>query len=551
MYASQAAPVMTTAQEEPVCLRAVSVRAKVHDLLSQTRVTQVYENSESGPIETVYTFPLPVDGVLTGVEVKIGDRELLGRAVEKRAAEKEYEERLGQGDSPVMLERLESGLYTLNVGNLLPGERAEITVEFVEVLRVARGEVRYELPTTLGVWYGSPEAMGFEPHQVPEHSLFADNRFSFEMDITGLLAGTGVSSSSHQVQVAAKEDGVRVSLSRDLARMDRDFVLTMEAGSISPHFAVSAPMEEGYVVLAGFTPEHIEAREAVGRSVKIVVDCSGSMAGISMAQAREGVLRILDRLEPQDRFNLILFGSKSRQLFPGQVPAGGEYLDTAVQTARTMDADMGGTEMAAALTRAVSSAGSGELERDILLLTDGDIYDRKKVFRAVAGTGHRVFPIGVGSAPSHALLIGLAQKSGGASMCVAPDEEMGRKMLDHFKRMRFSPVRGATLEFSEGRPESMLPSTMPGIYSGDTVLAWARFQHRPEGTCSLVLPLEDGERRLEARIQDAREWAELLPRLEAQARIESGLLTEPEAVELAVRHNLVSEYTNYLAVVER
>ena len=119
MYASQDAPVMT-AQEEPVCLRAVSVRAKVHDLLSQTRVTQVYENSESGPIETVYTFPLPVDGVLTGVEVKIGERELFGRAVEKRAAEQEYEECLVKGDSPVMLERLESGLYTLNVGNLFP-----------------------------------------------------------------------------------------------------------------------------------------------------------------------------------------------------------------------------------------------------------------------------------------------------------------------------------------------------------------------------------------------------------------------------------------------
>ena len=247
MYASQDAPVMTTAQEEPVCLRAVSVRAKVHDLLSQTRVTQVYENSESGPIETVYTFPFPVDGVLTGVEVKIGERELFGRAVEKRAAEQEYEECLVKGDSPVMLERLESGLYTLNVGNLLPGERAEISVEFVEVLRVARGAVRYELPTTLGVWYGRPEEVGLEPHQVPEHSLFADNRFSFEMDITGLLAGTGISSPSHQVQVAAKEDGVRVSLSRELARMDRDFVLTMEAGSISPHFAVSAPTEEGDV----------------------------------------------------------------------------------------------------------------------------------------------------------------------------------------------------------------------------------------------------------------------------------------------------------------
>jgi predicted metal-dependent peptidase len=46
-------------------------------------------------------------------------------------------------------------------------------------------------------------------------------------------------------------------------------------------------------------------------NLAIVVDCSGSMQGDSIAQARQAVARILDALQPQDRLTMIAFGTTS------------------------------------------------------------------------------------------------------------------------------------------------------------------------------------------------------------------------------------------------
>ena len=48
-----------------------------------------------------------------------------------------------------MLELLEPGLYTMNVGNLLPGERAKITFSYAMLYRWSGDSVRFFLPTTV------------------------------------------------------------------------------------------------------------------------------------------------------------------------------------------------------------------------------------------------------------------------------------------------------------------------------------------------------------------------------------------------------------------
>lgn len=75
----------------------------------------------------MYTFPLPLDAVLLDLDIVIGNRHLKGAVVEKRAAETKYEDAVESGDAAVMLEELEPGMYTMNVGNLLPRENVTIT----------------------------------------------------------------------------------------------------------------------------------------------------------------------------------------------------------------------------------------------------------------------------------------------------------------------------------------------------------------------------------------------------------------------------------------
>ena len=181
---SPQASIMTGVRGERIALSDVSVSATLRDLLGEVTVCQTYRNDEDVNIEAVYTFPLPLDAVLLDLRVEIGGRTLNGIVVEKKAAEEKYEDAVADGDAAVMLEAIEPGLYTMNVGNLLPKETATITFVYAIVYRWVGDTLRVSLPTTIAPRYGaSPHA----PHQTPESSLAVENQFSLQVDVVGSL----------------------------------------------------------------------------------------------------------------------------------------------------------------------------------------------------------------------------------------------------------------------------------------------------------------------------------------------------------------------------
>lgn len=113
MYSEISAPSLKTIDSRNVVLRGADVRVDIRDYLARTRMEYHFVNCEDVNIEAVYTFALPIDGVLTDLGIVIGQRELKGIAVEKREAQERYENAISDGDSPIMLERLDSGLYSL------------------------------------------------------------------------------------------------------------------------------------------------------------------------------------------------------------------------------------------------------------------------------------------------------------------------------------------------------------------------------------------------------------------------------------------------------
>lgn len=546
MYSDTTTPTMTTAQSRSVLLQKADVRVDIRDYLSRTRMAYHFLNAEDTNIEAVYTFPLPIDGVLTDLHVQIGERELHGVAVEKRQAQEDYEQAVSEGDTPVMLERLDSGLYSLNVGNILPGERAAVTIEFLEVLSPKGDEVRYELPTTLAPLYGDPAKRGLAPHQYPAHSLLADNRFTLEVDIRGCLAGADIQTPAHATRLEREGGHVRLTLSEPAESMDRDFIMTLRSEALPQAFAVSAPDKDGYVVLAGFTPRFAAASPV--RSVKIVVDCSGSMSGTSILQARQALLRALDRLRPEDHFNIVHFGSSSTMLFRKQEPADETHLQAAMAMARTMEADMGGTEMAGALDKALSSASPAGMPEDIMLITDGQVWDIASVADRLARRKHRVFCIGVGSAVERGILTTLAKKTAGEAIFVNVREDMGKKVFEHFKRMTLTPAGKPAFDFAGARPQAVAPKNLPPVFDGDMVLTCAWFDTTPlEASFRLETP--EGPMTWHAPVQAAADYTDTLPRFAASMKLQD--LPDDQATALAVEYNLVSPYTNFLVVMER
>ena len=87
------------------------------------------------------------------------------------------------------------------------------------------------------------------------------------------------------------------------------------------------------------------------------------------------------------------------------------------------EADLGGTELHAALLQVFGPQSKGTTARaDVLLITDGEVWDIEPTVKAARESGHRLFVVGVSNSPAESLLRELAEQSGGACELVTPNE---------------------------------------------------------------------------------------------------------------------------------
>ncbi|MFM8680659.1 MAG: VIT and vWA domain-containing protein [Alphaproteobacteria bacterium] len=539
-------------ERPPVALAGLRVDARIDGAMSEVRIEQSYRNAEDKPIEAVYTFPLPSGAVLLDIGVEVGDRRLRGSIQRVAQARDAYEKAIEDGDGAYMLEQAEPGLFTLNAGNLRPGETARVSFAYAILNRWSGDRLRFLLPTTVAPRYGD---WRIAPHAIPEADLHAENRFSLRVSLGQDLREARISCPSHRLE-ARDDGGARdLVLAGETAAMDRDFVLEIRHAQPRPGFALLGHGPEGVVALASFQPFMPGLERRVAVDAVAVIDCSGSMAGSSIDQARKALRSVVDRLEEHDRLGVICFGSSTRPMPGGRKVGDARGVAALRGFVDAIDADLGGTEIEAALQEAIAMARGGARPADIFLVTDGEVAGWEVVVKAAKAAGVRIFVVGVGHAASEAFLATLAEKTGGACELVTPDEAMAERVARHFERMRAPRATDVAIAWPAGATH-LAPASPAAIFAGDTVHAHARLADTAApGQVALEFATEDGVRHRQ-RVELSGPVAEgtdgrpsTVARLAAAARLAS--LPEEEATELALSHQLLSAHTAWVVVDER
>lgn len=555
------AAVMNEQQAGQSVLQSVAVSATLRNLLSEVSVTQVYVNREEQNIEAVYTIPLPMDAVLLELTVKLGDETLTGVVKGRAAATRDYEKAVTNGDAAVLLEHAGDGLYTVNVGNLLPGETAEVMFRYAQLHQWQGDVLRFYLQTTVAPRYGDPFAAGLQHHQVPGVSIAADNRFSFSLQVSGELAGSAFASPSHKLVSVSTGDTLTLRLKEETADMDRDLVINFarpEMSQASRQVLLGKDGERS-VALASFNLRGVsESHSELPACFKIVVDCSGSMTGDSIEQARKAIAGILDRLQPGDYFNITRFGSTHRMLFKSAKKASNKQIDKARQWLEMLDADMGGTEIEEALRATVRAGGIEGLANNILLITDGEVYAHDHIIDSFAGRMHRIFTIGVGSAVSENFVRQLAMATGGASELVSPRENMATRIVNQFERMRQPAVKNLQLRWPAHATETS-DLDAGAVFLNDTLHVFGWFDEglldkRGAGEVKLSFSLGDEAvtqtMQMPASVDIQEGERDELARLAIAQKIKT-FDDERQAAELAEQYQLVTEYSSCVLVKQR
>ena len=100
---------------------------------------------------------------------------------------------------------------------------------------------------------------------------------------------------------------------------------------------------------------------------------------------------------------------------------------------------MGGTEMAEAIQAALAIRVPSDAQRDLLLITDAEVWASDELVDLVAQSKYRMFVVAVGAAPNEALARQLAERTGGACEFVSPNEDAEAAIVRMFQRMREAP----------------------------------------------------------------------------------------------------------------
>jgi Ca-activated chloride channel family protein len=154
---------------------------------------------------------------------------------------------------------------------------------------------------------------------------------------------------------------------------------------------------------------------------------------------------------------------------------------------------------------------------------------------------------------SEAFVQTLADLTGGACELVSPREDMAEKVVRHFKRIYFPNAENVTINWP-CKPAKMLPTQVNTVYDGDTLHAFAQFRERPDGNVMLTAKLENGETLTQSLPVHQSSYSKnkdnlpcTIARMAAASEIKS-LVSAEKTAQIAVKYQLMSRHTNYLAI---
>lgn len=572
---------------DPIPLMGVSVEADVLGRGAKVKVSQRFRNQEETALEAVYKFPLPEGAAVCGFTALIDGKTLRGHIEEREKAFEIYDDALSDGDGGYLLDEERPNIFILSVGNLNPNAEVIIEIEYVTLLDVVGRQARFLLPTTISPRY-IPDGME-EDNDIPEsdriHPPYSESvsyglSISLKIHQGGLLKS--IDSPSHPVKVEhLKGDPVNVTFSAQEVAMDRDFILNMEYEKVvaSRAYRYQSGQEVFFQLdlMLELDPDETnrpqdQEHQDTGKEFIFLLDCSGSMSGDSIQEAKKALEICLRGLESGSTFNLYRFGDHYDRLFLGSESYTEESLAEALAFLESTDSDLGGTEILSPITSIYSENPKNSGGRYIILLTDGEVGNEDEIFDIARKNQEstRVFSIGIGAGCNEYFIKGLARAGMGASDFIYPGERIEPKVLGLFSKITQGSLCDLKILWGGGSVEQA-PLT-PSVFIESPITVFARSSGKDLLTENITirgnLNGQEKEWRIDIteshesnipipilwareRIKDLEETSEDKKNKGSRQRERKGNKWQEAILEISQKYNILSQSTSFIAIEKR
>ncbi len=529
------------------------VAVTIKDQIATTSVEMEFRNEGRGMAEGTFLFPLPGGASVDKLTMTVNGIEVEAKILAADEARSIYNEIVRQYRDPALLEYVGDSAIQANVFPIPPGETRKIDIRYSQVLTVDNGLLHYVYPLKIT-------------------NLLSKNpvdKMSIRLEVDSNDPISNIYSPSHPIAISRSGDNKFVAGYESAGSIPTDdfsFYYGIATQSINANLLTyrASANEEGFFMLLVQPPLTLPDNQAIAKDVIIVLDQSGSMFGDKWDQARNAAEYVLKKLNPTDRFNVVLFSTGMR-VFSNTMESP-DQAQSAIDWVRGQEA-VGGTDINGALTTALDMADK-ERSTTVLFLTDGlategttETVDILANLKAIARPNVRVFSFGVGDDVDTLLLDSIVRDQHGTGTYVRPTERIDEEVASLYNKISAPVLTNITLETgglntSDVYPAAPLPDlfagtqlTLVGRYRGDASNLSFTLKGKVNGEdqtfvySGLNFPARAGGESYIARLWATRRIGDLLNSIRLNG--ENKELVD-SVVSLSVRYGIITPYTSFL-----
>lgn len=552
-------------------LKATRADVEISGVIADVVVTQVYRNEGTRPIHARYIFPASTRAAVHGMTLQVGEHRIRAQIKEKEEARHEFAAAAAAGKSAALLEEQRPNVFSMNVANVMPQDEIRVELHYSEFLLPTDGTYEFVYPAVVGPRYSNePEASAnatdawvqspYLPEgEAPSYAFDIHTRVAAGMPLQELVCTT------HATTVEWEDTNtalVRLDVSES-AGGDRDYILRyrLEDDQIEAGVLLYAGAEENFFLLMMQPPQRVVPAQIPPREYIFVIDVSGSMYGFPLETSKTLMRELVHEIRPTDRFNMLFFSGGSQLLAPESLLATPENLELAMAALDTQQSG-GGTELAAALKRALALPSSNGISRSTIVITDGYIAAETEAFELIRDNldHSNVFAFGIGSSVNRYLIEGIAAAGQGEPFIVTDPGE-APAAAERFQAYIQSPVlTDIELTLDGFDAYDIEPPSIPDLFADRPLVIFGKWRGEPAGVVRISGITGNGLYEDELDITEARPAEENAALRYLWARTRVSRLSDfgpshnddirRKVIELGLSYDLLTAYTSFIAVHE-
>jgi len=483
----------------PVPLKHTSVNGTIDGYIATVDVTQQFHNPYSSKIEAVYVFPLPDNAAVNEFVMTVGERKIRGIIREREQAEKIYNEARAQGHVASLMTEERPNIFTQKVANIEPGKQIDINIRYFNTLQYDDGAYEFVFPMVVGPRYNPPASVdgigavargkiGQSGQAVDVSYLKPEERSGHDVSVNlQIRAGVeirSVRSVNHQVVVKDQSESERmITLAAGETIPNRDFVVRYRVAGekITTGMMTHRDDHGQYFTVMLYPPAEMATIERSPMEMVFVLDCSGSMNGAPIQQARAAIAHSLKSLTPRDTFQIIDFSETASQLGREPVIATPENIQRGLAYLMSLNGG-GGTQMIEGVKAALDFPHDEGRYRLVSFMTDGFIGNDHDILTAISQKigASRIFSFGVGQSPNRYLLDRMAVLGRGAVAYLSLNDDPVAVMEQFHERISHPAMTDLTIDWGHMNVTDVYPRILPDLIVGRPIVVTGRFTGEPD-----------------------------------------------------------------------